>query len=264
MKLKDTTYNEKYPSFKLGKMDATGQGVPLNESVTIQLADHAKVDPVQVRTINYNNKNTGEAKSFNIGQITGAVVGDNVDNIHYNDFNNCNFDIGDKVAQKLIDNVGNLRGKTIEFKLVTKVANIPVKDEKGAIQLDADGKWVTTEKSYMTFDVSEITEDGSAKVIGESGSSDTSSPSPSVKVPDAIAKMNAEAGFELTEPEKAVFKEVRTNPEWKGNGTDASWVEFGKQGPTEFETMYNNVAANLSLPNADKERLVDLHRKFTL
>ena len=37
MKLKNTTYNEKYPSFDIRAMNARQEGVPLNESVTIQL-----------------------------------------------------------------------------------------------------------------------------------------------------------------------------------------------------------------------------------
>ena len=244
MKLKNTTYNEKYPSFDIRAMSPKGEGVPLDSSISIKLVPDVFMwnekplsGPLLTKEI---PKKAGG--SFTVHEMTGKIVSDNVENAVYSERDQATFNITQGVATKILKSykADELGGKTLKFTLVEETKSLPVKDKDDKIELDENGNWKMADKTFMTFDVSEISDDGSEKKLG--GSSDVSS-SPA-------------ATLELTDVEKAVFKEARTNPDWK------EWATLGKEGTDKFALMYNNVADFLSLPPIDNERTNVLYVQY--
>ena len=257
MKLKDTTYNEKYPSFDIRAMNPKMEGVPLGESLSIKLVpdvfmwDNPKTGekvalsgPLLVKEI---PKKAGG--SFTVNELTGKVVSDNVDNIKYSERDQATFNINASVANKILEaySCDELGGKTLKLTLVEETKDLPVKKEDGTIEVDENGKWVMKETTYMTFKSSIVNDDGSETPIGGKGSNSSSSSS----TPSEATK---EPPLELTAVETSVFKEVRVNqPDWKA---------YGLQNLDNFIEMYNTIATALSVEPVDLGRAPVLFARF--
>lgn len=238
MKLEDRTRDEKYPTFKIGKMNDEGKGVPFGENITIKLLD--KFNPLSITrmekhgtswvrkdiTFSENKSDFAVVKgtSFVTAKITGTLVGTVVDNIKYNDYQNASFEISVNNALKLAKlGEDKLKGLTVEFELTS-------------FDKEEDG----TTKKIKYFKMSEILDDGSSQEIGSSNASSSSS----------------KLQLDLTDVEKSVFKKARTDAAW------TEWAEYGKQSVENFKLMYNSVAENISVKMIDEDRVNILYVQF--
>jgi len=250
MKLLETTYNEDWPSFKLGTLNKKGQGVNFGESVTIQLPSAGK-DPLDIRTIEYKvtesnvrkGQKVGDTASFVKTTLTGKIISDNVDNIKYNKYENAAFEISEKMGVKLSELGDKLKGMTIEFGVTSFEKEKP------------DGK--TEEIIYLQM--SEVGEDGSAVEIGGNSSTPTPKINTTDAVPPAVLAMNKEVtsdSIQLTDVEKSIFKEVRTNPAVK------DFIDFGKTNLEQFKVMMGEISKFISVQNSAEDRMGDLYKEF--
>lgn len=243
MKLRETTKNEKYPSFKIGKMNDEGMGIPFGEKISIKLID--KFEPLRVSRIEKtpqgswkstditSSNNPGDYvvvkdQSFIAADIKGSVIGDVVDNIKYNDFGNCSFEITQNQA-KILQAQGDLKGWEIEF----------VSSTFEKTETDDEGN--ETVKKIKYFKINQITDDGTRIELSKNGKKEeSSSPSPStpkVAIPSAIQECNEEvAKIELNDVEKHVIKTIVSNPSY------VDWIEFCKEGVDKFKDAYEGIA----------------------
>jgi len=288
MKLQKTKkYNESYPSFNLRAMDARQEGVPLGQSVTIKLVDSSYVwenkdnntksalsGPLLIKTIPYNGK------TFDVNNLTGTLVSGNVDNIATSGRDTTTFNITSGVAKKILESystveldttyttkcVEELANKTLKFTLVEDSVDIPKKDKDGNIETDDDGKWVMEHKEFMTFDVSEVLDDGSEKKLGGNSSSSsacTPEAKSTIPIPKAILEVNGAPTVELSDVEKAIFKEVRTNEQFNNKSDENSWINYAKKSVDEFKTMMTTISTFLSLTYVvDESRIEGLFNKY--
>lgn len=252
MKLKENIYQDKVQSYQIGKIDARMQGLALDQSLTIQLTNKDFAYSAKTGTRRDNGQ------PYRIPTIVGKVIGEKPENVVYNDFDNARFQFGDAIDKYLAPIEKDLAGKTIDIKLVEKEFNIPKRDSDGNVEKDQDGNMEFQKKTVLTFEVGLLNDDGSITLLskGGSGSSTPSSSTPPPPIPKEVDEVNKEAGFDLTETEKAVFKAVRTDSVY------AAWKDFGKKSLNDFRAMYDMVSDRESLPKYDEDRVERLYKRY--
>jgi len=260
MKLLETTFNEAYPSFKIAKMNDESVGVPYGEKLTLQLSDkyveYTKngvtkeiSGPALLDTIEYvvkegkaqKGQKVGDKASFVKASITGKVVGNNVDNIKYNQYDNATFEVSPGVVNKLLG-----LGKE-------ELKNLVIELQLDKFYKEIDGKV----QSIKYFKVSTVDDEGSVVEIGGSTSPSTpltmSQTGLTPKIPKAIQDMHEEvAPVVLNDVEKHVFKTLLSNAEW------TTWKEFAQKGSEEFVAGYE-AAAKVS---PDEDRVAMLYTEY--
>lgn len=176
-KLKDVTYNEKYPTYKIGKIDENGNGLINGDYVDITIGDK----DFCIKHLTPENSKLKFPKFAVVGKIIGGTIPkEELSTIKTNDFDNVNFEfpVCDKAAKAFNDKNIN-PGDTVRVSFIKKedIADRP----------------------FFTFD--KVGADGKVIIEGkqtkpQGGSGNASS---SIPIPPEITKMHEEiAGSQLT------------------------------------------------------------------
>lgn len=238
MKLKDTTYNDKYPKFDIRKLSDEEEGISLNKSITIKVVDNyfewegKRISgPLLIKDIPYDNK------TFRVNEMTGKIIEPEVENIRYSAYDQATFNVTDAIANAIkkdydLEKIG---GKTFKFTLVKKTGNAYDRDDEGNFNLDKDGNKQLVEKTWKTFQVEEVLPDGTTILVGEDSTPET--PTPGKQSETSLPK-------HIQEFNKAVSNETPRG-DWELPDTLKPFadelIKAGKGFTDNFGTEYNEV-----------------------